>query len=181
MIHRYVFSGKAYSGKTTCADYFVTKYNMQKLSFATILKELCRDVFNMKKKNRSLLQDVGTALRSVDEDVFVNYLERKIEMLGYRNGIVVDDLRYQNELKMLKRQKFMVMRLIVDDEILKERAGQKGKIMTSAQLNHPSEKDLDNIYQDICFMTNEGTLKELYNKLDKIYKMDRTDKDGAYM
>ncbi len=171
---RFAFAGKAYSGKSSCAKYLASKHNMSILSFATILKETCKEVFDMQVKDRSLLQKVGSALRDINKNVFVDYLERKIEKIGYSVGICIDDLRYKNEFEMLQRQNFILVKLIVDEEILKERALKlTGQIMTTEQINHPSETDLDNIYHGFTFITGNSTEEDLYNKLDVLYKREK--------
>lgn len=178
------FSGKAYAGKTTCADYLESQYGFEKLSFADILKQVCKEVFLMKTKDRSLLQDVGTALRQVDKDVFVNYMEHKIKYTLSRCDtpelvkLVIDDLRYPNELKMLQRIGFTTVRLVVVPELLKERAlVRDNKYMTEAQLNHISESSLDNDFSFSYMITNNEALTDLWGKLDEILGKKRSKTD----
>ena len=64
-------TGKMCSGKTTIANYLIEKNNQfVKISFADKVKEIATDLFNMKEKNRYLLQSIGTKMREIDEDVW---------------------------------------------------------------------------------------------------------------
>ena len=68
--------GKMCSGKTTLANKIIGYYkyrgiNILKRSFSDKLYEICRNLFNMKDKNRELLQQVGTKMREIDKDVWI--------------------------------------------------------------------------------------------------------------
>lgn len=115
-----VFAGKYSSGKTTLANWLynglVDKgFPCYKHSFATLLKQMLGDLLkadfinNPDLKNesvifkdkliscRSLLQNFGDIIRSVDKDYFVKYL--CFEIKNHKNGVVIiDDLRFHNEL-----------------------------------------------------------------------------------
>lgn len=115
-----LFCGRYGSGKTTLAntlfDCLNSKgYNCYKLSFATQLKQmLCGllkadSVNNADLKNesvifkdkliscRSLLQNLGDIVRSVDKDYFAKSLAYHLKCI--KGGIVIiDDLRFYNEL-----------------------------------------------------------------------------------
>ena len=53
----------------------------------------------MKIKNRELLQSIGTKMREIDEDIWIKYV-----LKNNKNNIIIDDLRYPNELEALKRK-----------------------------------------------------------------------------
>jgi hypothetical protein len=166
------FSGKAFSGKTTSAMYFLNYYDhFARLSFATVLKEVVHKLFGVEEKDRELLQKTGMALRSVDEDVFTNYLIRLSERYntGYK-GITIDDLRFKNEADILRANGFQLVRLIVPPEILFERSDKMDKIMTPEQLVHPSETELDD-YDFNYYITNADSMEHLHTMLDGIYKL----------
>ena len=52
----------------------------------------------MKTKNRSLIIGIAEDMKKKDPDVWANYIMKKIQ---YKNNIVIDDLRFQNELDLL--------------------------------------------------------------------------------
>jgi shikimate kinase len=111
--------GKMGSGKTTLATEFIKQYpNFVKIAFADKVKELAIDLFNMKGKDRTLLQEIGENMRSIDPDVWVNYAIEKSK--GY-NYVVIDDVRYENEIVALKNNGYTIIYLDIDRSIQLER------------------------------------------------------------
>ena len=93
--------GKICSGKTTTADILIGLNNdFQKLSFAGKVKNIAVDLFDMEKKDRKLLQQIGTYMREIDPDVWANYVVKQSKKYNY---VVIDDLRYKNEYDLLKK------------------------------------------------------------------------------
>ncbi len=74
------FSGKVCSGKSTAARMVaeLVKNKLSQdvviLSFAAKIKELAAELFGMKTKNRKLLQDIGTKMREINKDVWLDHL-----------------------------------------------------------------------------------------------------------
>ena len=102
------FAGGMAAGKTSVAEALAMHCDSsQILSFASPVKEIALNIFGMKQKNRKLLQDIGTAYRKVNEDVWVNFLLGRIE--DKVDLLVVDDVRYENEFKALKAHGFTVI------------------------------------------------------------------------
>jgi len=158
---RIAFSGKMQVGKTTSATYLVKKYGFIKLAFADKLKEIARDLFPEQfetgEKPRKLLQDLGIKMREIDEDVWVNYVLRKIKNLPKETNIAIDDLRFLNEYKALKNEGFFVVRIIRN-------------VPPSPYSNHQSELEVDKMPYD-WIIYNTSTLENLYAELDKLVEM----------
>ena len=94
--------GKICSGKTTAADILIELNNdFQKLSFAGKVKSIAIDLFDMEKKDRKLLQQIGTYMREIEPDVWANYVVKQSKKYDY---VVIDDLRYKNEYDLLKKK-----------------------------------------------------------------------------
>ncbi|MGL2648232.1 DEAD/DEAH box helicase family protein [Helicobacter pylori] len=115
-----LFCGKYGCGKTTLANTLYKElvdkgYSCFKHSFATPLKQMLGDLLHAGFKNnadlknesvifkdkliscRSLLQNLGDIIRSVDRDYFIKHVG--FELKHYKKGIVIiDDLRFYNEL-----------------------------------------------------------------------------------
>lgn len=91
--------GPMCSGKTTVADIIKEinpKYEI--FSFGKKIKTIAKELFDMKGKNRSLLINIADKMREIDEDVWAKYI---IEQTKDTDFCLIDDLRFQNELKYL--------------------------------------------------------------------------------
>ena len=109
--------GKMCSGKTTIANLIYSMDNRyEKYSFASKVKELANELFNMKSKDRDLLINIGTKFREIDPDVWVNYIINKTK---YKKYCIIDDVRYQNEVDILLQNGWVIIKLDVnkDDQI----------------------------------------------------------------
>lgn len=115
-----VFAGNFGCGKSTLANRLHNELVSKdlpccKVSFATILKQMLGDLLkadfvnNTELKNesvifkdkliscRSLLQNLGDIVRSVDRDYFVKHVGYSLKR--YKKGVaIIDDLRFYNEL-----------------------------------------------------------------------------------
>jgi hypothetical protein len=86
--------GRACAGKDTFADYLVENYGYTKISFATPIYTIAKDLFDMKQKDRPLLQAIGQYMRQIKSDVFVTWAYR--EASKYER-VVIADCRQGNE------------------------------------------------------------------------------------
>ena len=82
--------GKMCSGKTTLANYIMRTFpGYQKYSFAEKVKELCVELFDMKKKDRPLLIDFANKMREIDPNVWINQVLKQTNgqetMIGANN------------------------------------------------------------------------------------------------
>ena len=92
-------SGKMGSGKDTISDYLVRKFLGRKVAFADKLKELLVELFNLEKGQdgrRDTIQKVGGFMRSIDEDVWINFV---INSHNTDEFLIVSDVRHVNEAK----------------------------------------------------------------------------------
>jgi len=144
---RIAFAGKSRSGKTTSANYLLRTYGFVKISFTGKLIEFAHEFFPdrvEKGKPQDLLQALHEKLREIDPDVWIKYVTRKIEMLPKDADIVIDDLRYRNDYVAVKSLGFLVVRLDPSNE--------------------------NDVPYDIL-LQNEGTVEDLYHKLDALIKL----------
>lgn len=79
---------------------------LKKFAFADKVKEIAKDLFNMKHKNRELLQKIGQSMRVIDKYVWINYLLYKI---NNEDRVIIDDIRYPNEL-ILRDRGFIIIK-----------------------------------------------------------------------
>ena len=73
-------TGKMCSGKSSIANLLVEEDNrFQIYSFGQKVKDVAKDLFNMKEKDRTLLTSIGTKMREINPDVWVNYVIQQTE------------------------------------------------------------------------------------------------------
>ncbi len=112
-------TGKMCSGKSSLANILLeSDSRFQIYSFGKKVKDVAKDLFNMKEKDRSLLTSIGTKMREIDSDVWINYVLKQCED---KTHCIVDDLRYQNEYESLSKSGFKIIQLKVDPIIQEER------------------------------------------------------------
>lgn len=154
---RIAFSGKMGAGKSTLAkiiqDYYSKHdYNFKIFSFATGVKEVATDSFNMdnNKKDRELLIQIGNKMREIDPDVWA---KRVISEVGEEDFCLVDDLRYPNEAVCLKEEGFTLIKLRISPELQEKRLRETYPETWKKHLefqNHFTEKGLvDDVFDYI--------------------------------
>ena len=107
---------------------------------------------------RRILQWWGTEYRrSADPDYWTKAWSRKIEQYDLSNtDILVDDVRFMNELKMIKAHGGLIVKI--------ERPGFDGAN------NHASETSLDDFDAWDAIILNDGTLPEFKTKVEQWLK-----------
>lgn len=108
---RLAFGVKARVGKDTAAQYFINTRGGVTLSFATPIYDIMhyaqRTCGFEPIKDRKFLQYVGTDwARYQNPDVWVNALLRKLRDIPETTNVFVTDLRFPNELAVLKKEGF---------------------------------------------------------------------------
>jgi hypothetical protein len=130
------FAGRLGSGKTLAADLLCAKYGFMKVKFAKPIKDMMRslglddrhiegelkdepcDILDGETP-RWAMQSLGTEWgRSlISENLWLNRWKRIVEEnLNLNNNVVVDDLRFPNELKAVQELSGQVIVLLRNDE-----------------------------------------------------------------
>ena len=163
--------GKICSGKTTTADILIGLNNdFQKLSFAGKVKSIAVDLFDMEKKDRKLLQQIGTYMREIDPDVWANYVVKQSKKYNY---VVIDDLRYKNEYDLLKKNGFKIIKLVISKELQLTRL--KNTYTTNYEnhlenLNHESELFSETINNsDVDLIINVDNTENINEVIKNFY------------
>lgn len=162
--------GKKGSGKDTCADYMVSKYNFKKISFATPLKTALISIFNLNHNQlygdekesedkywdiepRKLMQYFGTDLmrNKYDKNIWLKSISLWLDK-NKGNNIVIPDCRFQNEVDFILENNGIVIKIDRYDEI---------------KDNHISENEINEIKNYTYCIKNNDTLDKLYSNLDK--------------
>ena len=161
--------GKMCSGKTYVGNILSRRCALKKFAFADKLKEITRDLFLMNTKDRKLLQDVGQAMRVIDPYVWINYLLYKIKD---EDRVIVDDIRYPNELEALRDRGFTIIKLVVDKDT------QKDRLMITYpdtyhlhldRLNHESETYIDTMEADYIINSDKNVIENILQAIDSYY------------
>jgi len=169
-------TGKIGSGKGVISDYLRENYKASVYRFSKILEDLLTRLYiSIERKN---LQNLGISIRdSLGKNVLVNTLKKDIEN-DNNKIIVIDGIRYPNEVKMLRSFKNNLL-LYVDapDRIRYERCkkrGQRGEshITFKEFLRSESketEKYIDKIKKQADFiLDNSGPKERLIEQLEEI-------------
>lgn len=162
-----LINARAGAGKDTVADYLVRKYNFTKITFATPIYEIAYKYFNMQYKDRNLLQQIGQSMRKIDNDIWVNYAFRVAD--NYEN-VVISDCRQENEFLMGMLKDYVPIRVNADlDKRIERLISRDGLTPDIKLFEHKAETGADNfMYNEI---DNNGTVEELYEKIDDLMKV----------
>jgi len=117
--------GPLCSGKSTLANYIhyslESRYyqKAERVSFGKMIYEIANTLFDMKIKDRKLLQDIGRKLRDIDEDVFTKYTMRYCDRV--QSPIIIEDARLTSEFNALIEHTFILIYLEISSEKQMER------------------------------------------------------------
>ena len=112
-------SGPMCSGKSTIAKYICSLNPDYKIySFGQKIKDIAKELFDMGDiKDRSLLIDIANSLKSIDENVWINYVLKECKDM---DNCIIDDLRFTNELDALVKDEewnFIVIHVPKEERI----------------------------------------------------------------
>jgi len=174
-------TGKMRSGKSAISRMLYEKYGFYyPLSFGNKLKSLAHSIFPWvpeEPKPRELYQFMNV-MRNYDEDVWVKHLAKGYEcaLAVEPAGIVIDDVRQQNELEWAIENGFIVVRVEASDDIRKQRIIDAGDSYNEDSFNHKTETYVDHLKADYTIV-NDGTLIELESKVDEIKAEIKKERD----
>lgn len=149
--------GKMCSGKTTLSNhikfYLMDKYkiDMKSLTFAGKVYDIAYDLFDMsrEKKDRKLLQQIGSMMRHIDENIWIKYVMKQAK----GKDVMVEDCRYRNEFESLVKDRFLMIKINIDLEYQEERLKKTYPDTYEqhlANLKHASEMDIEGLEEEKC-------------------------------
>jgi hypothetical protein len=169
-------TGNMRHGKDTLGLYYINNCKYIKMSFAGPLKYACQEIFDLsndqidgdKKDNiddywgvtpRAILQYVGTELfrdqmekllPDIGKDVWIKTMDKKIKKIlkGGAKGVVITDVRFENEAKLIKSLGGIVIKVV--------------RPASNTIHSHSSEKLLFDVDYTVI---NDGSIQHLHNKL----------------
>ena len=160
--------GPMCSGKSTIAS--IIKENnsdYEIFSFGQKIKDLAKELFNMKHKDRSLLITIADKMRDIDPDVWAKFIIKQTESKQY---CIIDDLRFQNELNYLNDWK--IIALTTPKEVRIERIKQlypNDYQDHIKNMNHLSETDTLNLPENTIYIDTSIPFNELKNKILSLF------------
>jgi dephospho-CoA kinase len=171
--------GKLRSGKSEVGNYLHIHHGFDEVAFGTELKRNYHAVLPWVPefpKPRKGYQDYGQKMREIcGDDIWIKHAERKINgIIDFRVntnadkiGIVITDLRQENEAEWCRKNGFTLIRVTAPDEVRIGRAIEAGDDFTVHDLCHGTELEIDNFAVDYE-VNNEGTVDDLKRKIDEI-------------
>jgi len=165
--------GKMGSGKTSIKDLIMNSVypNVYRhIAFGDKVKDIARNLFNMVDKDRDLLVSIGTKMREIDSNVWVNYV-KKTMIDNPQQLYIIDDLRYINEYKELMNtnRRWFVINIKISAHLQLERL-QKTYPMNWKIHHNNIEHTSENI--DLKDLKIDHTINmDLYNRIFPITKL----------
>ena len=154
-------TGKICSGKSTLANKLKDKLKLEKHSFADKVKKYATEIFEMEYKDRKLIQDFAEKMKELDNNIWIKQLDKEIKD---KTHIVIDDLRFENEYKYLKKNNYYIIKLVIDKNQQIKRIGDLYKDKAHEhlkRLEHISECNIDKLNADLTINTADVDIKTI--------------------
>lgn len=185
---KFAFAGRIRSGKDTAAlfveEWIQERHDIpvERVGFADEIGRLIREYFPdawTDGKPRRHYQLIGQTFRVLNPDIWVEQLNQTLNEIdfewGYLNelpyGVIITDLRQQNELEYLHENGFVTIKVVSDDDVRLQRIAEKGDKYKESDLNHDTEVAVDSL-ETMYTITNNGSLEDLkrsvYSLLDEL-------------
>ena len=175
------------SGKDTIADYLIVNCLYTRRGFAHALKEeVARgvgcsvkdlDMEPLRSQIRPVLQVWGTDFRRAqDPDYWVKQAAKQIELwrddASYRRPMVFNDVRFHNEIDMLREKGFVIVKvdMSVEDVLSYTEAHGEPREVTLARLEHASEKEWQDADFDVVIPSVRGDIQGLYDAIRQVIR-----------
>lgn len=155
-------------GKSTMAKYLETQYDFKEFSFAEPIYYIAYNVFRMKKKDRSLLQNIGEKMREIDPDVWVKYTYSDTDLYIEDFNIVISDLRRKNEFDAGIEKGFIPVRIVCDRDIAIKRIEERDGSCDVSLLDHDAEVGTRDLI--LPQIINNGSFTSFYDQIDEFVK-----------
>jgi hypothetical protein len=152
--------GRMQAGKTTCAEHLASRHGYLRCALADPIKDVARAEFGWDgrkdARGRRLLQELGTAGRNYDPDLWLRRFDQRCAAAGPR-PVVVDDLRLRREVEHLRAGGFLTLRVV-------RPAGPEPGVDPALHA-HETETELEAVPFDLVIV-NDGTVADLLRKLE---------------
>lgn len=177
MAVRIVFVGKSKAGKTWAADYLRRTHNFKKESFGDGISKVLRILYYYGPHQRIRWETklrYYDAFYKLDHSVWSGYLERRLRTTT--RNVVIDDPRYLDEVAVLKRLGFTVIRLVAPETRRKKRLEAykwaADGLLAMHDLYSRDFNESVGVDYSIFNDTKEGTAKALDEIVTRLKKLD---------
>ena len=171
MGQRIAVLGQMRAGKDTVAELFKEKQEFIEMKFSDGISAIIRTYFPDALefgKPRQHYQHIGQSLRLLDEDVWINRLDKRLQSMSAEHSVIVTDVRQENEVKYLKEQGFTIVKVVAEDSVRIQRIEAEGDVFSPAMFEHETEQGI--LKYDCDFLiNNSGTYPELQEQVDNIW------------
>ena len=169
-IKKVALVGKMRSGKDTVANRLFSFYDFEfPIAFATKMKLAAHDMFPWIPKDpkpRELYQFMDV-MKQYDPHIWIKNLERSYEFLANQRsvkGIVISDVRSQDEATWCRENGFLLVKIEADDETRKARLKDE---YNEGEFYHKTELSVDDIVPDYTIVNN-GKYEELADEVSNL-------------
>ncbi len=169
-ISKIAITGRMGTGKTTMANLLALSGYKQR-SIAQKIREIVQEIDL--PQTRDILQETGRFYRQWDENVWIRVVVRQSrEDVSQGLKTVVDDVRFLNEVTLLQKEDFLIVRLHVPSVLRKKRIEKRDNLKIDDKMweewqNHSTEQQIDQIIPDIE-IDNSQTLEEFEQKIQDL-------------
>ncbi len=180
--------GKMGAGKSSLANFLVDVHEYTRVANAGALKALAQMAYGPIDKGqtyritkhvplvlpvdqweqrevsgREILQGLGQVVKNFDRDFWLKAMTRDMDTKN--PPFVCDDTRFPFEADFLRKNGWIIVKLYVPKEIRAARyESLYGRLPTEAELNHPSETEVDEINEDLG-LSGEEPIESLVKQL----------------
>ena len=181
-----LLTGLMGSGKTSVAERLTSEHSYTRVSMATWIKETVKKHYGLElidkskfindKSMRTILQEVGMYMRDIDP---LWHIQEVCNQIFYNDNklFVIDDVRFKNEVEVLSKiYNCMVIKIKCDKTKRLEQIRSRDNVVpTENQMNDSSELEVNKIPYDYV-ITNNGTIDELFDRVNQILRSDEDER-----
>jgi len=176
---RLAFVGKPNSGQIQAAVYLKRKHHFKRVRMIIGPTRFLKFLYNYKRYERppwDKRREVYNLFYKIDPDVWINYIVRRMERTT--EPVVIDDVRYVNEVQKLKEAGFTIVRFSTFEKNRAKSIGRylgKDIVPGTVTLTEYFNKDATEILRVDYSIFFDGSHANLHKAVDDLLKNLTTD------